>query len=42
MQIVSIRDNFHEMSKPVFWEKREKYFKMMCAENFTQGECAKC
>ena len=35
MQIVSLRDNLHEMSNPVFWEK---YFKMSSAENFTQ-EC---
>ena len=33
MQIVSIGDNLHEMSKPVFWEK---YFNMSSAENFTQ------
>ena len=26
MQIVSMGDNLHEMSNPVFWEK---YFKMM-------------
>ena len=25
MQIVSIGDNLHEMSNPVFWEKYEKY-----------------
>ena len=25
MQIVSMGDNLHEMSKPVFWEKQEKY-----------------
>ena len=24
MQIVSIGDNLHEMSNPVFWEKKEK------------------
>ena len=24
MQIVSFGDNFHEMSKPVFWEKKNK------------------
>ena len=33
MQIVSLGDNLHEMSKPVFWEK---YFKMTSAESFTQ------
>ena len=33
MQIVSIGENLHEMSKPVFWEeKKEKYFKMLSAE----------
>ena len=34
MQIVSIGDNLHEMSKPVFWEK-QKYFNMLFAEIFT-------
>ena len=30
MQIVSIGDNLHEMSKPVFWEKKkEKIFKFV-------------
>ena len=24
MQIVSIEDNLHEMSNPVFWKKQEK------------------
>ena len=38
MQIVSIRDNFHEMSNPVFWEKQEiLYFNISFAENFTQS-----
>ena len=37
MQIVSLGDNLHEMSYPVFWEKKEKYFKMSSAENFTQN-----
>ena len=37
MQIVSWGDNLHEMSNPVFWEKQEKYFKMLSAENFTQS-----
>ena len=27
MQIISIGDNLHEISKPVFWEKLTKYFK---------------
>ena len=25
MQIVSIGDNLHEMSNPLFWEKKEKH-----------------
>ena len=33
MQIVSLGDNMHGMSKPVF---REKYFKILSAEIFTQ------
>ena len=37
MQIVSLGDNLHEMSNPVFWEKYKKYFKMSSAENFTQS-----
>ena len=39
MQIVSTGDNLHEMSKPVFWEKYEKYFNMSSAVSFTL--CAK-
>ena len=35
MQIVSSEHNLHEMSKPVFWEIKEKYIKMSSAENFT-------
>ena len=35
MQIVSSGDNLHEMSKSVFWEKLENYFKMS-AEIFTK------
>ena len=31
MQIVSRGDNLHEISKSVFWEKWEKYFKMSSA-----------
>ena len=27
--IVSLGDNLHEMLKPIFWEKEEKYFKML-------------
>ena len=37
MQIVPFGDNLHEMSKPVFWGKYEKYFSMSSAENFTQS-----
>ena len=37
MQIVSIGDNLHEMSKPVFWGKYGKYFKMSSTENSTQS-----
>ena len=37
MQIISYGDNLHEMSKPVFWEKKEKYFKLSSAEIFTQS-----
>ena len=33
---VSNRGYLHEMSKPVFWEKEEKYFSMPGAENFAQ------
>ena len=37
MQIVSERDNLHEMPKPTFWKKKwEKYFKLSSAEIFTQ------
>ena len=37
MQIVTIGDNWHIMSKPVFSEKlKKKYFKISSAENFTQ------
>ena len=36
-QIVFIGDSLHEMSKPVFWKKSEKYFSMLTAENFTQS-----
>ena len=37
MQIVSIGDNLHEMSHPVFWENLEKYFSMPAVENFTKS-----
>ena len=32
MQIVSIGNNLHEMSNPVFGEKYEKHFNMLSAE----------
>ena len=32
MQIVSIEDSLHEMSKMVFWEKQEKYICMSSAK----------
>ena len=34
--IVSIGDNSYEI-KTVFWEKQEKYFRMLSAEIFTQS-----
>ena len=37
MQIVSLGDNLHEMSKPIFWKKIRKYFKILSAEVFTQN-----
>ena len=33
MQIVSTGNNLYEMSKPVFWEKEEIYFKMSSADD---------
>ena len=36
MQIVFSGDNLHEMSKPIFWENKKKYFDMLSAENFIQ------
>ena len=36
MQIVSLGDNLHKMSKPVFWEKLDNHFKMPSAKIFTQ------
>ena len=38
MQTVSIGDNLHEISKPVFLVKikKKKYFEMLPAEIFTQ------
>ena len=40
MQIVSTGDNLHEMSKPIFCKKQEKYFNMSSAENNTKS--ARC
>ena len=37
MQIVSLGDNLHELSNPVFEKNKKKYFKMSSAENFTQS-----
>ena len=36
MQTVYQEDNLHGMSKPISWEKYEKYFKMSSAEIFTK------
>ena len=38
MQIVSLGDNFHEISNPIFWKKIKNtlYFKMLSTEIFTQ------
>ena len=36
MQIVSVGNNLHEMSMPVFWEKYENYFKVSAAETLTE------
>ena len=38
MQIVSSGDNLHELSKPIFWEKSENYFKMSSAELVQSGK----
>ena len=35
-------DNFHLMSKPVFWENKKKYFKVFSAEIFTQSAMCLC
>ena len=40
LQIVSWGNNLHEISKPIFLEKWEKYFKMSSTEIITQH--AKC
>ena len=36
MQILFIRDNLHELSKPVILGQYEKYSNMSSADNFTQ------
>ena len=35
MQAVSVGDSMHEMSNPVFWNKSEKYFKMLFVDFFS-------
>ena len=37
MQIVSIRDNLHEVSKPVFWNSKKNISKLSSADFFTQS-----
>ena len=32
MQIVSLEDSFHEMSKPVFWENKNNVINLSSAE----------
>ena len=34
--MVSLRNNLHEVSKAIFWEKMRQYFKMSPAEIFAQ------
>ena len=34
MQIVSIRDNLHEMSYPIFFENKKKIFQNVICRNF--------
>ena len=34
MQIVSIGDNLHAMSNPIFWEKQEKIFENVVCRNY--------
>ena len=36
MQIYSSGDDLHEMSDPIFWENKKKYFKMLSAEILMQ------
>ena len=36
MQIVSIGDNLHEMSNPVFWEKIKKYIVNLSSAELAQ------
>ena len=49
MQTVSLRDNLHEISKPIFWKITKKiYIKMLSAGTFIQHakgytiKCHKC
>ena len=37
MQTVSTEHNLQELSNPVSWETKKKYFKISSAENFTQS-----
>ena len=39
MQIVLLEDNFHDMSKPLFWEKYEKDSKMSSAQIIIDWLC---
>ena len=40
MQTVSVGDNLHKMLNLDIWEKQEKFFNMLSAENFTkQANC---
>ena len=37
MQIVAVRDNLHEISKPILWKNNKKnIYKMSSADIFTQ------
>ena len=36
-QNLKLRDTFHELSNPIFWESKKTYFKMSSAENFIKS-----
>ena len=38
MQIVSIGDNLHEMSNPIFWEKKKKIITNLSSPELAQRE----